>query len=226
MDNIPINQDQLYQESNEKVKLFQLANATDNKSSILTNLSNPFNNSQNFNQQFQITEKFKECLIKSIALIGLPRVINSMMILKSNTPHPLRSPSTASPSHSRDFKLSYDQNTENGKKYWDTVYKGSLSSRISQQLESASRDLWGYTLTNTYGVLLSYSEILSPKETSLLILCCLIPQDVNPQLKGHLKGAVNNGCSREEIEQGRQLGILISQWCGVTWKDEVAKLRL
>ncbi|TDZ21442.1 Uncharacterized protein Cob_v005653 [Colletotrichum orbiculare MAFF 240422] len=33
-------------------------------------------------------------------------------------------------------------------------------------------------------------------------LAGLIPQDVNPQLKGHLRGALNVGASVDEIESG------------------------
>lgn len=218
---IQVNHELIYKSSLERVTLFEIASATDNNSPILSQLSNPFNQSNNTESQIHLTEKFKESLIKSIALIGLPRVINSMMILKTHTSHPLR----AKTAH-RDFEETPDQITTRAKKYWNTVYKGSLAPRIAMQLETASPDLWGYTLTHAYGALLSYSGILSPSETSLLILCCLIPQDVNPQLKGHLKGAVNNGCTKGEIEQGRELGILVSSWCGVSWKDEVAKLKL
>ena len=54
------------------------------------------------------------------------------------------------------------------------------------------------------------------------------PQDVNPQLKGHLKGALNTGNTKEELNSLRLLVFDICDWTGgVTWaggKNSVAKL--
>ena len=51
------------------------------------------------------------------------------------------------------------------------------------------------------------------------VCCCLIPQDVNPQLKGHLKGALNNGGTKEELNDVRSLVFDLCDWKGgITWK--------
>jgi hypothetical protein len=39
------------------------------------------------------------------------------------------------------------------------------------------------------------------------VLACLIPQDVNPQLKGHLVGALNNGATEDEVKAVREVVI-------------------
>lgn len=41
----------------------------------------------------------------------------------------------------------------------------------------------------------------------LVVLACLIPQDVNPQLKGHLVGALNNGATEDEVKAVRDVVI-------------------
>lgn len=38
-----------------------------------------------------------------------------------------------------------------------------------------------------------------------MVLACLIPQDVNPQLKGHLVGALNNGSTEDEVKAVRDV---------------------
>lgn len=184
-------------------------------------IENLNNTNSNFDNQFIISNKLREAILKSLALGGIPKAINSLMQLKNSTPIPLRAVKP-----SRDFS---PENTlterERGNDYWNKVY-GKVSNRVTNQMSTAYPDLWEFTINHVYSPLLSYSEILSPQESSLVIIACLVPQDVNPQLKGHLKGALNNGCSIEEIESARELSILISQWCGVTWKDPVIKVKL
>jgi alkylhydroperoxidase/carboxymuconolactone decarboxylase family protein YurZ len=86
-----------------------------------------------------------------------------------------------------------------------------------------------------YGYLLSNTAILSPAESSFVLIAGLIPQDVNPQLKGHLRGAVNNGASVEEVRAVRDVVIRICEESGMRglgddvpqgwgWRSEVANL--
>ena len=57
-------------------------------------------------------------------------------------------------------------------------------------------------------------------------MCCC--QDVNPPLKGHLKGAMNVGATKEELNDVRQVVFDLCDWTGgVSWaggKEAVAKL--
>lgn len=58
---------------------------------------------------------------------------------------------------------------------------------------------------------------------------------MNPQLKGHLKGALNNGASVEEVQAVREVVIKVCEASGMEvfkegtfrgggWRNEVAKL--
>lgn len=176
---------------------------------------------QNLQTQFHIAQKTRESILKSLALGGIPKAINTMMHLKNATPVSLQDTKP-----NRDFDSSKtDQVRERGIEFWHHVY-GKVSKRIINQMNTAYPDLWEYAKNHIYSPLLSYSDILTPKETSLVIIGCLVPQDVNPQLKGHLKGALNNGATPEEVEQARQLALSISEWCDIKWKEDVAKLKL
>lgn len=166
-----------------------------------------------------IAAKTREALLKGSALAGLPKAINALTQLKSVTPPELRETSVKRPPlHSIEaMELA-------GAQFFDQVY-GKISKRIQGQLNSAYPDLAVYAVHSVYGSLLSFTDVLSPKETSLVVVACLIPQDVNPQLKGHLKGALNNGATSEEVANVRQLSIDVSEWCGVTWREPVAQLK-
>ncbi|KAK9455311.1 AhpD-like protein [Dipodascopsis uninucleata] len=162
-----------------------------------------------------ITKKTREALLKGAALSGLPKAINSLIQLRN-----------ATPVQYRDTKVARDDDVnevERGIAFWNQVY-GKVSRRVLSQMDSAYPDLAQYALNNVYAPLLSYTGILSAKETSFVVIACLIPQDVNPQLKGHLRGGLNNGATKEEIMRVRELAIKISMHCGITWEQEVAKL--
>jgi hypothetical protein len=67
------------------------------------------------------------------------------------------------------------------------------------------------------------------------ISALLMKMQVNPQLKGHLKGAINNGATLEEVRAVRDIVIKICEASGMKpldeqtsdgwgWRKEVAKL--
>lgn len=119
------------------------------------------------------------------------------------------------------------ENTVRGSAFWQSVY-GKIGNRVKNQMFNAYPDLWQYAYNNVYGPILSFTEVISGKETSFVVVSALIPQDVNPTLKGHLKGALNQGASKEEIESVRSLTFDICDWSGnIHWKngkESVAKL--
>lgn len=119
------------------------------------------------------------------------------------------------------------EQTVRGSDFWSAIY-GKIRNRVKAQMYNAYPDLWQYAFNNVYGPILSFTDVLNAKETSLCVVSSLIPQDVNPTLKGHLKGAVNVGASKEELDCLRQLVFDVCDWSGnIVWKggkDSVAKL--
>lgn len=65
---------------------------------------------------------------------------------------------------------------------------------------------------------------------SWAIIAGLIPQDVNPQLKGHLKGAVNLGAGAGEVRAVRRVVLGVCEAAGMRvgemggWREEVEDL--
>ncbi|KAF5100048.1 hypothetical protein D0Z03_000883 [Geotrichum reessii] len=172
-------------------------------------------------ERLRVSKQFREAILKSAALVGLPRTINSLTQLKNVTPAELRESGVLRPVHAPPPVSGAP--AEVGADFFSKVY-GKITKRVLGQLNTAYPDLGWYTIDHVYDPLLSYTGVLSPKETSLVVIACLVPQDVNPQLKGHLKGALNNGATPEEVNSVREMAILISKWCGISWKNPVAKL--
>ncbi|EGV61060.1 hypothetical protein PSN45_002015 [Yamadazyma tenuis] len=119
-------------------------------------------------------------------------------------------------------------NLKQGSDLWNKVYSNNLNRKIRNQIYQAYPDLWYFIYQGYYSNILSYSQILSDKETSLCIITSLIPQDVNPQLKGHLRGALNLGVPKDQLTDVRSLVFDICDWVGGNYwkggKDSVAKL--
>lgn len=215
--------------------------------------------------QYNIASKFREVILKSSVLSGLPKAINALMILKSVTPNNLKPelkpsrPLIVSPGNYlsndvlvEDAEGTNDQPTNvtdtidgpitsnlintkqiqleltRGSKFWNTIYSPKVNKRIRNQMYQAYPDLWYYTYHHVYSPLLSYTDILSAKETSMTVISILMPQDVNPQLKGHLKGALNVGATKDELSQLQSMVFDICDWTGGNYwakgKESVAKL--
>lgn len=191
-------------------------------------------------KQSMVTEKLREALLKTGPLAGLPRAINGLHTLKEATPTKLQSKSTEidpweaamgdeipcpdslrRPVESKEDQLEI---VHRGLRQWNSIYN-KVSNRVVNNLHSSYPDLWYFTLIHCYGPLFSFDKVLSVPETSIVVIASLVPQDVNPQLKGHLRGALNVGCDFETIEAARTLSILVSEWCGVKWADGIVKLK-
>lgn len=203
--------------------------------------------------QQSIVDQIREVLLKISMFSGLPKSINSLLILKSVTPtaltnsntdtnislpkrknivEPIEENTTTNTQNVVDTiggKISngsivVDQIVTNlieGSEYWNTIYSNKLNIRIKKEMLRAYPDLWYFVYHHIYGPLISFTEILSPQKTSFSLIACMIPQDVNSQLKGHLKGAINNGATKEEVNNVIQLVFDICDSLNQTqlWKD-------
>ncbi len=110
---------------------------------------------------------------------------------------------------------------------------------MGQMDRSGTEDL-GLTARLMYGHLLSNTKVLTMAETSFVLIAGLIPQDacvlswpwsrkskltcsqVNPQLKGHLRGALNGGATVEEVRAVRDIVIEICEASGMKMLDSAA----
>lgn len=87
----------------------------------------------------------------------------------------------------------------------------------------------GSTARLLYAHVLSEMSVLTPVETSWVLVAGLVPLDVNEQLKGHLRGAGNHGAGVEEVRAVREVVVRICEGAGMRvggwgWRGEVADL--
>jgi len=188
-------------------------------------------------EQLRIARKMREALVKAAAIGGLPKAINALFALKEATPsslldEPLGPSPTMRPVEVYDIPSS--RILHRGQTFFDKVY-GKVAKRVMGQMDRSGTEDLGITARLMYGYILSNTNVLNAAESSFVLLAGLIPQDVNPQLKGHLKGALNNGATVEEVKAVRDVVIRICEASGMTrlggtaaggwgWRGEVANL--
>lgn len=168
-------------------------------------------------EQLNMARRTREALIKSAAIIGLPKTINALFALKEATPANLRDePLGFSPTgRTADIYTSQASTVlQRGQKFFDQVY-GKVTNRVMGQMDRSGTEDLGLLARIEYGYILSPTGVLDPAETSYVVLAALVPQDVNPQLKGHLVGALNNGASRDEVNAVRGLVVRICEAAGM-----------
>ncbi|KAK7935148.1 hypothetical protein PG985_000643 [Apiospora marii] len=207
-------------------------------------------------QRLFILRRMREALIKASAVGGVPKTINALLSLKEVTPPELlEEPGESSPTErQRDiFETPPAKILGRGQTFFDKLY-GRISRRIMGQLDRSGTQDLGLAARLVYGYLLSNLKVLSATETSFVLIAGLVPQDtgsllreaqlvaclgfakfVNPQLKGHLRGALNNGATVEEVRAIRAVTVMICEAYGMKrlpedavggwgWREEVANV--
>ncbi|CAI5757033.1 unnamed protein product [Candida verbasci] len=195
-------------------------------------------------QQF-IVDQARETILKCVSFVGLPKTINALTILKSVTPTSLTYHNVDTPKRPNyvetgdvgeetidgkvsDRSLNLDiiqNNLLKGAELWSTSYSGNVKTKIRKQMLNVYPDLWYYVYHNIYSVNLQFDKILTNKKTSLVLLGCLIPQDLTFQIKGYLKSAINNGATKEQVNQTINLILEICEWkTGHNFKDGIESI--
>ncbi|KAL1619310.1 hypothetical protein SLS56_010148 [Neofusicoccum ribis] len=131
-------------------------------------------------EQLYMARRMREGLLKSAAIVGVPKVINAILALKKTTPdHLLDEPGVPSPS-GRAAEI-YDTPSlsilERGQRFFEGLY-GKVSKRVMGQMDRSGTEDLGLTARLMYGYILSNEKVLDAKETSFAAIAGLIPQDV------------------------------------------------
>lgn len=143
---------------------------------------------------------------------------------------------------------------ERGQCFFEKVY-GKITRRVMGQMDRSGTEDLGLMARLMYGYVLSNTSVLSAAETSFVMIAGLVPQDVsapgqvylsrtpvlmtaqvNPQLKGHLRGALNGGATVDQVKAVRRVVVEICEASGMKmldastpagfgWRSEVADLK-
>lgn len=119
-------------------------------------------------EQLQIARRTREALVKSSAIIGLPKTINALFALKGVTPKNLfDEPQAYSPSNriADIYSTPTAEILQRGQKFFDQVY-GKVTGRVMGQMDNSGTEDLGLMARLEYGYVLSPVSILSAPETS------------------------------------------------------------
>jgi len=78
-----------------------------------------------------------------------------------------------------------------------------------------------FSTTIGYGMVYSFTEMISAIETSYTLIASLIAIDVPRQIGWHLAGARRIGATVEEVRAVRKMAMEVAIRAGVQWREEV-----
>ena len=119
-------------------------------------------------EQLKIARRTREALVKSAAIIGLPKTINALFAMKGVTPqHLFDEPMSFSPSNRTVdmYTTPVAQIFQRGQKFFDQVY-GKVTGRVMGQMDRSGTEDLGLLARLEYGYVLSPVGILNAPETS------------------------------------------------------------
>jgi alkylhydroperoxidase/carboxymuconolactone decarboxylase family protein YurZ len=153
----------------------------------------------------------------------IPRqTINALLELKKATPEELLDDADAfSPTGRRAdiYDTPAPQIMQRGQTFFEAIY-GKITRRVMGQMDRSGTEDLGLVARLMYGYVLSNTSVLSSAETSFVMIAGLIPQDVNPQLKGHLRGALNGGATVEQVKAVRNVVVELCKAAGMKMLDD------
>ncbi len=87
-------------------------------------------------------------------------------------------------------------------------------------MHSFHPDLAQTALNHLYGPTLGEISVLTPRETSLVMVTGLMMQNVRPQLIGHYRGAYHNGATKEDMVRLESIVSVLADY----YRTPIAKL--
>ncbi|MCF6227858.1 MAG: hypothetical protein L3J82_04205 [Planctomycetes bacterium] len=143
-------------------------------------------------------EHLREAILQTHLFAGYPRALNSLAAFKAacqKASNPLTGEISLrseplEPDNLEEFR-------KRGRELFDAVYKES-AAKVDSFANGVSPDLADWAIAVGYGRVLS-RPVLTRQQRSLCIVASLIPLDVSPQLKGHIKGALNLGRDANQL---------------------------
>ncbi|KAJ8474259.1 hypothetical protein ONZ45_g16009 [Pleurotus djamor] len=146
--------------------------------------------------------------------------INSLIALNDITPKAI---SESIGTLSRDTSLSLEDYSSSGRQNFENIY-GETSGPVQCLLDTIYPDLGWFSRTIGYGVVYGHHSVLSPIETSYVLVTSIIANDTPKQINWHLAGARRQGASLEEVKAVRQIAVEAAAFSGITWREGVPEV--
>jgi 4-carboxymuconolactone decarboxylase len=161
----------------------------------------------------------EEVILQCYLFAGFPAALEGFVALREVCDTPAKG-------RVRAARISPGLFVKRGEKLCRTVY-GAKYAPLRQRSLELHPDLWSWMIVEGYGKVLSRPP-LDPAQRELCIIACLVSTGWNRQLRSHVHGALNVGCSPESIiEAVRVAGYVAGRW-PLRWglglaREEIAK---
>lgn len=165
-----------------------------------------------------LLRRLKDAVFKAGLSSGYPKTINSLMALNEAAPQDLHDTETL-----RDTTTPIPALEEAGTRFFEKIY-GETAEPVQKLLDSVYPDLGWFSKTIGYGLVYGHTSVLTPVETSYVLVASIIAADTPLQINWHLAGARRQGASLEEVKAIRQIAMESAALAGVSWRDGVPEV--
>ncbi|CAO3647144.1 unnamed protein product [Cunninghamella blakesleeana] len=146
----------------------------------------------------KIVMKLRDAILKGFIAGGFPKTINGLQELYNNTPKHIKEKLSKEPIRQEESWQKVSDQRQNGQKLFDVIYDRH-TKKVMSTMDTIYPDLGQTARNHIYASVLSDTTLLSPKETSLVVVAGCFAQNIAPQLKGHSFGSLNNGASQNDL---------------------------
>lgn len=144
-------------------------------------------------------ERIEEAILQCYLFAGFPAVIEGFKVLREITGN----------KHRKSKRYDVKKFRSNGIKTCRKVY-GENFDKLVKNIKSLHPEIFEWMIIEGYGKVLS-RDVLSLKEREILNVSILTSLGWKNQLHSHIKGAINTGAKRDEVEKAIKS---ISDICG------------
>ncbi|KAI9280376.1 hypothetical protein BY458DRAFT_487371 [Sporodiniella umbellata] len=148
------------------------------------------------------TLRIQEAGIKSVPIIGFPKNMNTLIHLGSILPKRIKALLPDGPIRFEGSEKNKEY-TKMGIDFYDKIYDNN-SDLFKTRMYSAYPDLEKTCRDVCYPVYTEFS-VLSPKETSVVLMSSNMIQNTLTQYNIHHQGLLNNGATKKEVENIKSL---------------------
>ncbi|KAM3544128.1 hypothetical protein ARSEF1564_002995 [Beauveria bassiana] len=141
----------------------------------------------------RLVRRLREALFKSICLIGVCKPIESILAIAA-----IERPEDRDLSSSREEWQADAVNERRAREWFLKVYTRNAKDTIG--LFDAHRDFSWTSIHITYGLYLSDRQILDDVETQLVVLPCIMSQNLKSETHWHIRGTRRIGVSKEDTQ--------------------------
>ncbi|KAG5723955.1 hypothetical protein E4T56_gene9734 [Termitomyces sp. T112] len=166
-----------------------------------------------------LARKVRDALFKAGMVAGYARTINSLVALHEVMPEELRDTKTL---RRTDIPIEFYEKT--GGALFRSIY-GETTESVQGLLDTIYPDMGWFSNTIGYGMTYGFTDILSPLETSYILVAALIASDSPRQIQWHLDGARRRGATIEEARTVRTMSMEVAALSGIQWRDGVPEVK-